>query len=334
MIANNAWGSSSSASDHDSLSEDEVSSHQESFILEDRDDDEDNGGMVLYDDADQEDEDYDHKDDQRMMGRQSDGTFSDQEELPQSTKDIPDAATRGSGIAVGEREWERQHFPTRTPWMMGRQVDPLSIMRLTELEQQIKAMNQSMTDLAVSARRSTTRTQKGDELCEEDMPQAEHNAGLNEATDTGDDCDDKMPDATETEEEDDDDDDDKSWDDDLPELSVMLSDPDGNHFKELLYWLYTDDHARWLASFTPENYRSILQNILHLNIRSPAVLKVCLAFEQTTSEDMGLRGLAVQALCAHDLPLLLSPIVPVPTPSSRTPLPSHTSLPLTAIDNL
>ncbi|KAG0376069.1 hypothetical protein BGX24_008333 [Mortierella sp. AD032] len=83
----------------------------------------------------------------------------------------------------------------------------------------------------------------------------------------------------------------------LPELSVTFVDPKGTHFKELLYWLYTGDGNRWIRFFTPENYGSILQNILHLNIVTSAVLEICMVFEATTAPELGLRGMALSVLC-------------------------------------
>ncbi|KAI8600952.1 hypothetical protein EDD21DRAFT_354101 [Dissophora ornata] len=51
-------------------------------------------------------------------------------------------------------------------------------------------------------------------------------------------------------------------DDSLPELTVALEDPDGDHFKELLYWVFN----------------------------------ICLSYETTTSPDQGLRGMAMATL--------------------------------------
>ncbi|KAK3825820.1 MAG: hypothetical protein J3Q66DRAFT_436820 [Benniella sp.] len=81
-------------------------------------------------------------------------------------------------------------------------------------------------------------------------------------------------------------------DDQLPELTVSFTDPEGCHFDEILYWLYTGDNERWLLHFTPENYESILQNILELRIATKTVLDICLAFEATTHPELGLRGKA------------------------------------------
>ncbi|KAF9183710.1 hypothetical protein BGZ50_004096 [Haplosporangium sp. Z 11] len=82
----------------------------------------------------------------------------------------------------------------------------------------------------------------------------------------------------------------------LPELSVQFSDPDGSHFEELLYWVYTGDNERWVQFFTPENYGSILQNILHLNMVSKSVLELCLSYEESTDPSLGLRGMAIAVL--------------------------------------
>ncbi|KAF9911194.1 hypothetical protein EC991_004418 [Linnemannia zychae] len=82
----------------------------------------------------------------------------------------------------------------------------------------------------------------------------------------------------------------------LPELSVTLVDPKGSHFEELLYWLYTGDSNRWIRFFTPENYGSILQNILHLNIVTRTVLDICIMFEASTALELGLRGMALAVL--------------------------------------
>ncbi|KAF9124853.1 hypothetical protein BG015_005012 [Linnemannia schmuckeri] len=67
----------------------------------------------------------------------------------------------------------------------------------------------------------------------------------------------------------------------LPELVVTFADPEGSHFKELLYW----------------NYGLILQNILHLNIVTRAVLEICMVFEASTLPELGLRGMAFSVLC-------------------------------------
>ncbi|GJJ75914.1 hypothetical protein EMPS_08272 [Entomortierella parvispora] len=90
-------------------------------------------------------------------------------------------------------------------------------------------------------------------------------------------------------------------DDSLPELSVALSDPEGSRFEELLYWLYTDDSERWRASFSPQNYSTILENILHLNIASPQVLEICEIYERTTSPILGLHGLAQKTLLPNNM---------------------------------
>ncbi|KAG0266294.1 hypothetical protein BG011_002702 [Mortierella polycephala] len=82
----------------------------------------------------------------------------------------------------------------------------------------------------------------------------------------------------------------------LPELSVQFSDPDGSHFEELLYWVYTGDNERWVQFFTPENYGSILQNILHLNMVSRPVLELCLSYEESTDPSLGLWGKAMTVL--------------------------------------
>ncbi|KAF9161576.1 hypothetical protein DFQ26_004394 [Actinomortierella ambigua] len=81
-------------------------------------------------------------------------------------------------------------------------------------------------------------------------------------------------------------------DDGLPELRLDLADPEGSRFEELLYWLYTDDHERWLAAFTPSNYRSILANILTLNIANSEVLELCRRFEQQHPAESSIHGLA------------------------------------------
>ncbi|KAG0058955.1 hypothetical protein BGZ89_000823, partial [Linnemannia elongata] len=83
----------------------------------------------------------------------------------------------------------------------------------------------------------------------------------------------------------------------LPELVVTFADPEGSHFKELLYWLYTGDSNRWIQFFTPENYGSILQNILHLNIVTREVLEICMVFEARTPPELGLGGMALSVLC-------------------------------------
>ncbi|KAF8947631.1 hypothetical protein BGZ47_008398 [Haplosporangium gracile] len=83
----------------------------------------------------------------------------------------------------------------------------------------------------------------------------------------------------------------------LPELVVTFADPEGSHFKELLYWLYTGNSKRWIQFFTFENYGSILQNILHLNIVTREVLEICMVFEASTSPELGLRGMALSVLC-------------------------------------
>ncbi|KAF9090920.1 hypothetical protein BGX23_005597 [Mortierella sp. AD031] len=82
----------------------------------------------------------------------------------------------------------------------------------------------------------------------------------------------------------------------LPELVMALTDPVGSRFDELLYWIYTDDGRRWEASFTPENYKSILENIIHLNLATPSVLEVCERFESSTRLELGLRGKAQATL--------------------------------------
>ncbi|KAF9119583.1 hypothetical protein BGW39_000209 [Mortierella sp. 14UC] len=88
----------------------------------------------------------------------------------------------------------------------------------------------------------------------------------------------------------------------LPELSVTFVDPKGSHFEELLYWLCTGDSNRWIRFFTPENYGSILQNILHLNIVTSTVLDICMAFEASTAPELGLRGMALSVLCGYSPP--------------------------------
>ncbi|CAO3573529.1 unnamed protein product [Mortierella alpina] len=85
----------------------------------------------------------------------------------------------------------------------------------------------------------------------------------------------------------------------LPELSVDFRDPEGSYFEELLRWVYTGEDERWLCFFTPENYRSILENILRLNIVNKQVLDICLAYEARTSPDQKLRGVAIDLLSSH-----------------------------------
>ncbi|KAK3828408.1 MAG: hypothetical protein J3Q66DRAFT_322582 [Benniella sp.] len=80
----------------------------------------------------------------------------------------------------------------------------------------------------------------------------------------------------------------------LPVLTLQVADPEGSRFDELLYWLYTNDSARWRACFTPQNYDSILQNIRILNIFKDDVFKICQDFELSTSPELGLRGKAHQ----------------------------------------
>ncbi|KAG0042550.1 hypothetical protein BGZ83_000335 [Gryganskiella cystojenkinii] len=82
----------------------------------------------------------------------------------------------------------------------------------------------------------------------------------------------------------------------LPRLTLGLTDPDGDHVKALLHWIYTNNTKSWLTSFTPENYLSILENIVHLHIASQDVLKICEKFEETTNTSLGLRGAAMSTL--------------------------------------
>ncbi|KAF9984646.1 hypothetical protein BGZ75_003776 [Mortierella antarctica] len=89
----------------------------------------------------------------------------------------------------------------------------------------------------------------------------------------------------------------------LPELCVALDDPEGGHIEELLYWLYTDDGPRWKASFNKGDYESILKNIRHLDIVSPAVLAICKDFEASTAGSR-VRGRAEKVL--SQVPTLLS----------------------------
>ncbi|KAF9352110.1 hypothetical protein BGX34_000172, partial [Mortierella sp. NVP85] len=72
----------------------------------------------------------------------------------------------------------------------------------------------------------------------------------------------------------------------LPVLTLQVADPEGSCFDELLYWLYTNDSARWRACFTPQNYDSILQNIRILNIFKDDVFKICQDFELSTSPEL------------------------------------------------
>ncbi|KAF9277832.1 hypothetical protein BGZ68_008973 [Mortierella alpina] len=88
----------------------------------------------------------------------------------------------------------------------------------------------------------------------------------------------------------------------LPELCIALDDPEGGHIDELLYWLYTDDGPRWKASFNKGDYESILKNIRHLNIVSPAVLTICKDFEASIA-GRGVKGRAEKVL--SQLPTLL-----------------------------
>ncbi|KAG0199457.1 hypothetical protein BGX28_007281 [Mortierella sp. GBA30] len=83
----------------------------------------------------------------------------------------------------------------------------------------------------------------------------------------------------------------------LPKLTLDLEGPDDGHVDELLYWLYTDNAPRWLASFTTSNYENILRNILLLNIVTPQVLQVCRDFEASIDPGSGLRGRMDQVLC-------------------------------------
>ncbi|KAF9967072.1 hypothetical protein BGZ70_000239 [Mortierella alpina] len=81
----------------------------------------------------------------------------------------------------------------------------------------------------------------------------------------------------------------------LPELCIALDDPEGGHIDELLYWLYTDDGPRWKASFNKGDYESILKNIRHLDIVSPAVLTICKDFEASIA-GRSVRGRAEKVL--------------------------------------
>lgn len=83
----------------------------------------------------------------------------------------------------------------------------------------------------------------------------------------------------------------------LPELTLSLVDPEGSRFDELLYWIYTNNGARWQKNFTAQNYNSILQNNELLNMFDPQILLICEAFEKTTDPKLGLIGLAEQLFC-------------------------------------
>lgn len=65
--------------------------------------------------------------------------------------------------------------------------------------------------------------------------------------------------------------------------------------------LYTNESERWRASFSPQNYNSILENILQLNIASPHVLEICETFERTTHPTLGLCGLAQKTFQSNEL---------------------------------
>ena len=66
--------------------------------------------------------------------------------------------------------------------------------------------------------------------------------------------------------------------------------------------LYTDDGPRWRASFNKGDYESILKNIRHLDIVSPAVLTICKDFEASIA-GRSVRGRADKVL--SPLPTLL-----------------------------
>ncbi|KAG0298638.1 hypothetical protein BGZ97_003995 [Linnemannia gamsii] len=74
---------------------------------------------------------------------------------------------------------------------------------------------------------------------------------------------------------------------DLPLLTIPIVDPEGSRFDELLYWIYTNNSERWLTHFTPQNYESILKNIVYLNMTTPEVLAICHAFEQSPANEYG-----------------------------------------------
>ena len=65
--------------------------------------------------------------------------------------------------------------------------------------------------------------------------------------------------------------------------------------------LYTNESERWRASFSPQNYSTILENILQLNIASPHVLEICETFERTTHPALGLHGLAQKTFRPNEL---------------------------------
>ncbi|KAF8926571.1 hypothetical protein BGZ58_011072 [Dissophora ornata] len=113
-----------------------------------------------------------------------------------------------------------------------------------------------------------------------------------------DECDEygELEEKDEEEDEEEDEEDSADDDDDYPELIMDFADPEGSRFKELLYWLYTDDGPRWLDSFTPQNYEDILKNIVTLCILTPTVLSICQTFEESTNPNLGLRGLASRAM--------------------------------------
>ncbi|KAF9924285.1 hypothetical protein FBU30_005703 [Linnemannia zychae] len=72
--------------------------------------------------------------------------------------------------------------------------------------------------------------------------------------------------------------------------------------------LYTGDNNRWIRFFTPDNYSSILQNILLLNIGTNAVFEICEAFEDTTAPELGLRGMANNVLCVSSQPVSIDTV--------------------------
>ncbi|KAF9176435.1 hypothetical protein BGZ50_000698 [Haplosporangium sp. Z 11] len=120
--------------------------------------------------------------------------------------------------------------------------------------------------------------------------------------------------------------DDSNLEEELPELKISLTDPVGSRFEELLYWIYTDNGPRWLASFTPHNYDSILANILKLNIITPDVLEICRAFEASTSPDLGLHGRAEATLA-----LALDPLTDSMTASAAAAAAAATAVAGSAI---
>ncbi|KAF9427930.1 hypothetical protein BGZ76_002131 [Entomortierella beljakovae] len=75
----------------------------------------------------------------------------------------------------------------------------------------------------------------------------------------------------------------------LPELALTLMNPEGSCFEELLYWLYTGDAERWLRSFTPENYSSILSNVELLRLTTGDALEVCHFYKAKLDSHLGLK---------------------------------------------